>query len=154
LNTLEALQKVDQWKLSDLKTQVSLTRQLLEKMKDIQQHGESIKLHMAKLDQGEVKSRCPPCFKILKNFTLVLIAVPSSDAHKQLEIKKFLDAANDPSKQPPSKSDHLGPEAQESIRRLEELANEVNDTFKDIEHKVEHSKKNILRNQKAYRGLR
>ncbi|KAI9282989.1 hypothetical protein BC943DRAFT_103960 [Umbelopsis sp. AD052] len=130
LNTLEALQKVDQWKLSDLKTQVSLTRQLLEKMKAIQQHGDSIKLHMAKLDQGEVKN-----------------------AHKQLEIKKFLDAANDPSKQPPSKSDHLGPEAQESIRRLEELANEVNDTFKDVEHKVEHSKKNILRNQKAYRGL-
>ncbi|KAI8584144.1 hypothetical protein K450DRAFT_218375 [Umbelopsis ramanniana AG] len=130
LNTLEALQKIDQWKLSDLKTQVSLTRQLLEKMKVIQQDGESIKLHMVKLDQGEVKN-----------------------AHKQLEIKKFLDASADSSKQPPSKSDHLGPEAQESLRRLEQLANEVNDSFKDAESKTEHAKKNILRNQKAYRGL-
>jgi hypothetical protein len=87
-------------------------------------------------------------------FALVLITVPSSDAHKQLEIKRFLDASADPSKQPPSKSDHLGPEAQESLRHLEELANQVNDTFKDVENKVEHSKRNILRNQKAYRGLR
>lgn len=85
---------------------------------------------------------------------LVLIADLSSDAHKQLEIKRFLDASADPNKQPPSKSDRLGPEAQESLRHLEELTNEVNDTFKNVENKVEQSKKNVLRNQKAYRGLR
>ena len=93
-------------------------------------------------------------FDVYNYFALVLIADPYLDAHKQLEIKRFLDASADPRKQPPSKSDRLGPEAQESIRHLEELANEVNDTFKDVENKVEQSKKNVLRNQKAYRGLR
>lgn len=91
---------------------------------------------------------------VYRYFALMHIADPSSDAHKQLEIKRFLDASADPNKKPPSKSDRLGPEAQESLRHLEELANEVNDTFKNVENKVEQSKKNILRNQKAYRGLR
>jgi hypothetical protein len=71
-----------------------------------------------------------------------------------LEIKKFLDASLEHCQKPLNAADRLGPEAQESLRRLEEMANQVNDTFKTVENKVEQAKKNILRNQKAYRGLR
>jgi hypothetical protein len=60
LNTLDALQNVDEWKLSDLKTQINLTRQLLEKMKGLQKDGESIKSHMSKLDREAVKSKAIP----------------------------------------------------------------------------------------------
>lgn len=76
------------------------------------------------------------------------------DVHKQHEIKKFLDAKSDPSKLESTKTDHLGPEAQETLRKLEETTMEINDTFKNAEESTEQLKKNLLRNQKAYRGLR
>jgi hypothetical protein len=57
---LDALQRVDEWKLSDLKTQINLTRQLLEKMKGLQKEGESLKSHISKLDREAVKSKQIP----------------------------------------------------------------------------------------------
>lgn len=80
--------------------------------------------------------------------------VLSSDSHKQYEIKKFLEAKSDPAKLESTMADHLGPEAQDTLKKLEEATMKVNDKFKAAEESAEQAKKNLLRNQKAYRGLR
>ncbi|CAM0142906.1 unnamed protein product [Umbelopsis sp. WA50703] len=129
LNTLDALKNVDQWKLSDMKTQINLTRQLLEKVKGLQSDSTSIKSHLSKLDKEAVKN-----------------------AHKQQEIQNLIDAKSN-SKSESAKATHLGPEAQETLRKLEEATVNINDTFKNTEQQVDRVKKNLLHTRKSSRGL-
>ncbi|KAJ2959048.1 hypothetical protein NQZ79_g5460 [Umbelopsis isabellina] len=128
LNTLDALKNVDQWKLSDMKTQINLTRQLLEKVKGLHADSASIKSHLSKLDKEAVKN-----------------------AHKQQEIQNLIDAKSNSKSE--VKATHLGPEAQETLRKLEEATMKINDAFKNTENQVERVKKNIVHTKKSTRGL-
>jgi hypothetical protein len=76
------------------------------------------------------------------------LTMNSLDAHKQQEIQNLIDAKSN-SKSESAKATHLGPEAQETLRKLEEATVNINDTFKN----TERVKKSLLHTKKSSRGL-
>lgn len=82
---------------------------------------------------------------------ILSLTINPLDAHKQQEIQNLIDAKSNSKSE--VKATHLGPEAQETLRKLEEATMKVNDSFKNTEQQVEHVKKSLIHTKKSSRGL-